>query len=388
MKAFDIARKSFKEHLRSKLILLLTLAMGPFFIFVYFLITQSSTPSYTLLLLNTDRGVQIGNAEINHGNQLLKFFTQQRPDTFPYPFLVRKVRNAQEGLLLLNEKKADALLTIPATFSRELEARKNKDSLALPQLEITGDLLSVKYLVSAIWANEFTTAYTVKATNGSRLFTVKETALGTSGSVTEFDLLVPGLLIISVIMLMFTASIAFVSEVENKTILRLKLSGVSALDYLAGTGSIQVLIGLLSVAFTLFTAIGLGFRQEGSWLVLFVIAGFTSLSIIAFSLLIAAVTKSASEVLVVGNFPMFLFMFFTGAAFPLKSDSLFSIAGYPVTFQSLLSPTHAISALNKTLIMKMDAASVLPEMTALLLLTLVYFFAGAVLFKRRHLKQV
>ena len=42
-----------------------------------------------------------------------------------------------------------------------------------------------------------------------------ETALGSSGSVDDFNLIVPGILIISIIMLMFTASIAFVAEVEH-----------------------------------------------------------------------------------------------------------------------------------------------------------------------------
>ena len=104
-------------------------------------------------------------------------------------------------------------------------------------------------------------------------------------------------------------------------------------------------------------------------MIMIVVAAITSLSIIAFSLIIAALTKSANEVLVVGNFPMFLFMFFTGAAFPLKSQPLFSIAGYPVSLQGFMSPSHAISALNKTLIMDMDISDIIPEITAILILT-------------------
>jgi ABC-type multidrug transport system permease subunit len=91
-------------------------------------------------------------------------------------------------------------------------------------------------------------------------------------------------------------------------------------------------------------------------------------------------------VLVVGNFPMFLFMFFTGAAFPLNSDPLFTIAGYPVNIQGLMTPTHAISALNKTLIMDMDVLSIIPEIISILMLTVIYFLIGGAIFKRRHLK--
>jgi len=137
---------------------------------------------------------------------------------------------------------------------------------------------------------------------------------------------------------------------------------------------------------TLLTAILLGFKYDGSLMIMIVIASLTSLSIIAFSLIIAAITKTANEVLVVGNFPMFLFMFFTGAAFPLKSDALFTLAGYPINIQGLMTPTHAISALNKTLIMNMDISSIFPEIISILVLTMFYFLIGGVIFKLRHLK--
>jgi ABC-type multidrug transport system permease subunit len=185
---------------------------------------------------------------------------------------------------------------------------------------------------------------------------------------------------------MFTASIAFVSEVENKTIMRLKLSKLNALEYLAGISFVQLLVGVTSVLLTLITAIMLGFKYEGSLAIMIIVAGLTSLSIIAFSLIIAAITKSANEVLVVGNFPMFLFMFFTGAAFPLKSEALFTIAGYPVNIQGLMTPTHAISALNKTLIMNMDITSIIPEIISIVVLTILYFLIGGIIFRHRHLR--
>jgi ABC-2 type transport system permease protein len=79
-------------------------------------------------------------------------------------------------------------------------------------------------------------------------------------------------------------------------------------------------------------------------------------------------------------------MFFTGAAFPIKSKALFSIAGYPVTIQGLMTPTHAISALNKTLVMNMNVGNIIPEIIAIGLLTILYFAIGALLFKKRHLR--
>jgi ABC-2 type transport system permease protein len=187
-------------------------------------------------------------------------------------------------------------------------------------------------------------------------------------------------------MLMFSATIAIVTEVEHKTIIRLKLSKLTAIEYLSGVSAVQVLIGIISVLLTLLVAVMLGFDFSGSIALLIFIAVLTSISMIAFSLIVAALTKSVNEVLVVGNFPLFLFMFFTGAAFPIKGTALFSLAGYPITLQGLMSPTHAISALNKVLIMRMGLKDILPEMVALTAITIIYFAVGVWAFRRRHMK--
>jgi len=381
-----IILKSLKEQIRSYWILLLSLAMGPFFIFVYYLIVESSKASYDIVFVNNDRGVTLDGKTINYGSHIIDFFSAARPDTFDIPFHTSVAGNIKEGGSLLRDRKADAMIIIPETFSTRL-ADKTEDSRSpgVP-FEITGDLTSINYLISAIWAGELVNEFLLEVTRTQRIAEIKETALGASGHMDDFDMIVPGILILSLIMLMFTASIAFVSEVENKTIMRLKLSRLSAFEFLGGIGIVQSIVGVLSLVLTLITAIALGFEYEGSLFIMLVIATLTSLSIIAFGLIIAAVTKSANEVLIVGNFPMFLFMFFTGAAFPIKSEALFTVAGYPLSAQSLMSPVHAISALNKTLVLNMNFKSILPEIGAILVLTVIYFLAGAVIFNHRHMR--
>lgn len=386
MKVIHIISKSLKEQIRSYWVLLLSLSMGPFFIFVYFLIMETTMPQYTILIANKDKGVIIDEQHVNYGNDLIQFFKRFSTDTTAIPLTVMEVADKKVGTENLKNKKADALIIIDDSFSQSILKRKAADTTSVVNIEFAGDLSNTNYLISAVWANEIVNEFALNATNNKRIVQLKETALGNSGTASSFDILVPGILIVSLIMLMFTASIAFVSEVENKTIIRLKLSKLRVVDFLAGISTVQLLVGIVSVLLTLLTAIMLGFKYEGSLLMMIFIAGLTSLSIIAFSLIIAALTKTAGEVLVVGNFPMFLFMFFTGAAFPLKSDALFTIAGYPVNIQGLMTPTHAISALNKTLIMNMDFSSIIPELISIIVLTIIYFVIGGMMFKQRHLK--
>lgn len=386
MKLLSLASKSLKEQIRSYWVLLLSLSMGPFFIFVYFLIIESSEPRYKVLVVNNDAGTLTDGQQINHGNELIAFFNSFGTDTVDVPFTVKAATVKTAGIEILKNKKADAMIIIDGSFSHALENRKSNDSTIIPKVEFVGDLTNVNYLISAVWANEILNEYVMLATNNSRVVEVKETALGKSAVVSNFDMIVPGLIIISLIMLMFTASIAFVSEVENKTIMRLRLSKLNTFGFLGGIGIVQLMVGILSAVLTLLTAILLGFQYSGSLAILIIVASLTSLSIIAFSLIIAALTKSAGEVLVVGNFPMFLFMFFSGAAFPLNSEALFTIASYPVNIQGLMTPTHAVSALNKTLILDMGLSAVIPEIIFILVLTILYFVAGGIIFRKRHLK--
>ncbi len=386
MKTLNIISKSLKEQMRSYWVLLLTLSMGPFFIFVYFLIMESSEPQYTILIVNQDKDVLLNEQTLNHGNNLIAYFRAFETDTFVLPLTINELSDKTIGIEKLKNKKADALIFIDKDFSQSIQARKMGDSTAIVNIEFIGDLSNTNYLISAVWANEIVNEYALQASNNTRIVHLKETALGISATASNFDMIVPGILIVSLIMLMFTASIAFVSEVENKTIMRLKLSKLNVFEFLAGISAVQLLVGIASVLLTLITAILLGFKYEGSIMILILVASLTSLSIIAFSLIIAAITKTANEVLVVGNFPMFLFMFFTGAAFPLKSDAWFTISDYPINLQGLMTPTHAISALNKTLILSMDISSIIPEITAIVVLSLLYFLIGGIIFKQRHLK--
>lgn len=387
MKAVSIAAKSLKEQVRSFWILLLTLMMGTFFIFVYYLITESTMPHYELIIINKDKGIENESGAVNLGEQLLDYFEESSKESGFAPFSISISGSREESVGRLKSKEAEALIIIDDEFTIRLSQRMKERDAPVAGIEFIGDLTSTNYLLSAVWAGEIINGFISEYAGENSYIKVTETPLGVSGIISEFDLVVPGILIVSLIMLMFTASIAFVAEVENRTMLRLRMSEMKAYEFLSGITAVQLLVGIISMLLTLLTAVMLGFSFTGSIWALIIISALTSLSIIAFSLIIAAFTKTANEVLVVGNFPMFLFMFFTGAAFPLKAEPIFFLAGYPVSVQGLMTPTHAISALNKTLVMDMGLSAVMTEISSILILTVIYFLAGAFIFRRRHLKN-
>jgi ABC-2 type transport system permease protein len=386
MKLLSLIVKNLKEQYRSFWILLLTLSMGPFFMSVYYLIIESSKPHYDVVIINNYIGYLTDSVLINKGDEYISFFSSSLKDSVNMPFSIRKISSKADAIIALKNKKSDALIILPENFSKQLLELRMADSTQKAEIQFYGDLTNVSYLLSALWANESLDSYIKETTGTGDFIKVSETGIGFSSNISDFDLVVPGILIVSVIMLMFTATVAFVSEVENKTILRLKLSRLTTFEFIAGITVVQLIVGIVSILLTLITADILGFEFRGSSAVFILIAVLTSLSLIAFSLIIAAFTKTTNEVLIVGNFPLFLFMFFTGAAFPFRSDGLFTLFGYPVSFQGLMSPTHAISALNKIIIMQMKFADIIPEIVSLIILTLLYFFIGMILFQKRHMK--
>ncbi len=168
---------------------------------------------------------------VNHGNELIDYYNIPKEDFSTIPFTVVKTDDRIKSIDKLKNKDADALIIIDGSFSQLLEKQKQKGDSIAPSIEFIGDLTNTNYLISAVWANEILNEFIFQTTNSKRLVEVKETPLGMSASINDFDMIVPGILIISLIMLMFTASIAFVSEVENKTIIRLKLSKLPLLNF-------------------------------------------------------------------------------------------------------------------------------------------------------------
>jgi lipopolysaccharide export LptBFGC system permease protein LptF len=51
-----------------------------------------------------------------------------------------------------------------------------------------------------------------------------------------------------------------------------------------------------------------------------------------------------------------------------------------------MSPSHSIPALNKVMIMNMGFADIIPEIIALIVITIIYFIIGVWAFQRRHMK--
>lgn len=379
MKILAIFIKSIKEQVRQFWLVLLTILMAPFFVGIYYLMWESTQLSLNVAVVNHD----IATEGISHGDSFYKWATDHQPDSIPIHF--HTVNSTEAALKELENKKAETILIIPGSFSEKILELRSGSAVRVP-FELSGDLSDPNYMLASIWAHEMIISYIQEAAGVELFYEFTETPAGLSGSLKEFDLYVPGLLILSIIMLMLTAAIAFVRESEHQTITRLKLAQVSQTKIITGITIVQVLIGLISILATLFLAGALGFDFKGSWGLFLLISILVCLSIIGFSLILAAITKTVNQILIVGNFPLFLFMFFTGVMMPIHGPTLFKMFGYDFTLPGLMSPYHAVHAIQKVSNYGAGFQDIWPELIALTGLTILYFLIGAVLFKEKHLK--
>ena len=386
MKWYSVFIKSLKEQVRDYWILLIVILLAPFFIFVYFLMLESENPQYDIILVNKDKGISFAQHQVNLGDSLVTYLgkVSQKYDELVLRF--HQEYNRDQAIIRLNDGKGDAALIIPENFTISLFADQIKGSDP-SAFELIGNVTDMQYIIGAVLTEELFNSFLVETTGFKMPVKFIETKLGYSGERSVFELYVPGMLVLAIIMMMFSASAAIVREPEIQTLKRLKLSHLSALEFLTGISLVQIIVAAISLLLALFTAIELGYKIiPGTLWFLILIAFLTSLSIISFSLLFAAFCRSIKDVAIIATFPMLIFMFFTGAAMPMKGGTLFTIGNFEFTMAGILSPTHSINALNKVLLLGLPPANTIPDITSLVILTIVYFVLGVWAFNRRHMR--
>ena len=384
MRWYAVFAKSIREQIREYWILVLTILMAPLFIAIYYLMAETEDPQYDVILVNLDSESDLGSSPLCLGDSIVSYghVLSGLEDMFNISVL----HNREAAVEMLRNRKADVVVVLPEDLSASVAASGTSLTRAA-EIELVGDVTHMEYIVGAIWSEELINNYVLEVADIRLPVRWKETALGFSGTRSYFELYLPGLLILSIIMIIFSASAAMVRESEARTLERIRISKLTTLELLGGISLVQMLVALLSLLLAVLTALALGYKLiPGTLGFLLFISILTALSMISFSLLVAAMCRSVKEVAIIGTFPLFLLMFFTGAAFPVSGGRLFQIGSHQVMLNDLLSPKFAVEALNKVLIRGLEVKDPLPEMIAIVLLTLLYFITGTWAFRRRHMR--
>jgi ABC-2 type transport system permease protein len=375
MKIIAVIKKALIMQLRDYWVLILTIASAPFFIFIYYAMTSGGSTTYSVNLFYAD----------NQDTALYKTKLLNELNAVVYsnnqPSLKVVVTDDPLGSKkLIKDRNTDILLIIPEGFADSLISGRP------PHFIAQGEASNPKYSLALIFSITAIENLSKQYAQAKPLYTFDEKFMGNSSAKSEFDIYAPGILIFSIIMILLTASLGIVRDIEDKTMLRLKLTRMTSFDYLFGNTFVQLIIGCISFVFTLWSAQMLGFTSQGSMFLAFLVCILSVLSIIAISLILVAFCKNTTSVLVLGNFPLFILMFFTGSMFPLPRHQLFTFAGHSIAFNDILPPTHSVIALNKIFTYGVNLSDISYELTMLFVLTIIYYALGVILFRKMHMK--
>ncbi|MCJ7716467.1 MAG: ABC transporter permease, partial [Anaerolineales bacterium] len=363
---------------RDSVTLGLSLVIGPFFVLLYWLMIPSGSTMYGVMVQNLDAGPR--------GKEAITLL-----ETLAYPsgdslLDVIPVDNQQRAEDLLKDRDAEVLLIIPENFSDTLQAAAEGIIQNPAEVTLVGDLTNPYYAVGAVMAGSVIDEYVQAQIGEVRPIQYSEIALGDSAGRSEFDLYIPGILIVSVVMLVFIVSMTITYEVEAGTLRRLQMTSMKASELLIGISLPTILLGIVSLLLTLVVAIALGFNSQGSIWAVMLIGGVTAIAVVGIGLIVAAFSTSVSQAFIIANFPLIFFMFFSGAVYPIPRIILFQIAGINISLYDVLPPTHAVMALNKILTLGSGLPDVLYELVSLIVLSLLYFLLGIWLFQIRQLR--
>jgi ABC-2 type transport system permease protein len=386
MRIVAFLEKTFLENLREWKILILTLAFAPCFVYLMYGYFGAAAPAYNLIVANRDVAGAGSNAAQDGARGLVRAWREARhPDGKPV-FRVTEVRDLSAARAQVRNRDADLLVEIPAGFSRGLAEFRRLAGGAPARLVNTVDEKNTRGSMAMAYADYIAYTYAAKVSAAALPLEVAVRPLGGARPLRDFDLYVPALLVLAIIMVLFTAAASLVKEVDKGTMTRIMLSRLGTWELLAAVSINQVLIGAAALALAYGAALTCGFRSEGSAPLLLAVGVLTTLSVVAISVLTAAFLASIFELLTVGVFPFFVLMFFSECMFPLPKIRMLEIAGNTLYANDVLPTSLCVRAFNKILNFGAGPAEVSFELGGIVVLTVAYFALGTWLFRRRHMR--
>ena len=387
MRLLTLFKKTMIENFRDWKILILILTFAPFFVFLMYFYIGYTTETFKVIFINNDQGVKATDRDaFNAGQALISEMAEATYENGTNILVVDKEEEMAKAQKRLEDKSVDLVVEIPKDFSRTLMDFKEGRRPTPVVVKTYGDPANTKYIMAAAWCDSITYHYAASLTGQESPLELKAESISRTKSLNDFTLYVPALLALALMMLMFSAAATIIREKDKGTIIRLRISNMTTFEWLSAVSFTQIIIGLLAMGLTYLTAVSLGYQSSGSLVAVMVVGILSSLSIIAISLVVAALLRSVFDLMTIGCFPFFILMFFSGGMFPIPPLQLFVVGDRSININDILPTTHSITALGKILNYDSGLGDLVFEIGAIVILSFVYFAAGVWLFTKRHMR--
>ena len=376
MKALSVARKTllelWREPLLLGLLLLFPVALVGFY-YVAFGETEGGLATYlSLLVLNEDEGLV--------GDELIEVLRTTEWDGEPV-FDLTPISEPRAAEIALRERKVALLLVIPPDFSAALVAGASPAELSL-----AGDPNSDTFIFAQSFLSGLLREFVHMTEDWQEIPPINYEFLPGTGTMSDFDFGVGGIIIFGVMFLMISTATVMVRENVTGTLRRLQLTGIGAGVLLLGVTLSQMAAAAVQVPITFGAAAAMGFQNNGSLLLAMLIALLVALSAVGVGLIVACFARNDGEATNLASVALVPMVFLSGALFPMPAVPLFSVGGQTVELCDLLPATHAAEAMRRVLIFGEGAEAIAYELVMMTVLSLVLFAIGVVLYQRLKLQ--
>lgn len=379
MRTFHFFYKTFLENIREWKILIMVLVFAPFFVFLMWGYFAAAEPLYNVIIVNQDRGAtdKVSEALIETWQKAAN------PDGTPV-FHLETETDLAAATGKIESRAADLLVEIPKGFGAALTASTSASNAPVPKIINRSDPANIRGVTAMAFSDYLAFSFAFGITGTKPPLDVAAVAVGKQEALSEFDLFVPALLVLGLIMVLFTTGATLIREVEKGTMTRLVMSKLTSAEMMAAVSVNQVIIGLFALALSLLAAYSIGYRPAGSVLALLPVAALCTLGVIGIGVLSAAFLKTIFELLTVGVFPFFILMFFSECMFPLPKIRVAEFFGHALYANDILPTAPAVRAFNQILNHNASLADVTFELLIMAMLTAFYFGLGLFFFNRRR----
>jgi ABC-2 type transport system permease protein len=368
MKLFAVARKSLIELLREPLLLGMVLITPLAFLLLDgFAYQTPHLRTHTLLVtVNTPAG----NAAVDF-LRLLAY-----PDGRPI-FKLEAGGDRSAAEKALRDRTATVLLIIDPGGAGEPLA-----------YTIHGDPLFLDYLDAAAILDSRLSQYLNDQNGIHPPVRVVENPIGSAGFLVRTDFIVyaPGLLVFGILLLIPQTALLLGREIRTRTIRRLRLSGVSSMEFLAGIGASQLVMAAVQIVLLSAGLIAFGLDPSRALLPVLLASFLVAVSAIGIGLIVGCFVQNDSQAVNLGSSVTMLQVFASGAFFPVPAPALFQLFGHEIAWNDILPATHAMTALQQAILYGARLDQIGFRLAAAAVLSLVFFVIGVLLYQWKVLR--
>jgi ABC-2 type transport system permease protein len=387
MNSFKIARKTLIEYLREPQLFFFILSGPPLLVLLWYMIwipvKDRLGDFLKIQVINRDSGAE-GSALVDM-LRAVEFEGKPALD-------VKLIDGEEQGLISLREAKAGLLLIIPSDFTGALaDARTGKAVNPPAEIEYMGDMASFNYVFAKGFIDPYIRGYIqMQSGLGSPIYGNYEFLPGT-GTSSDFDAAIPGLLVFSLLFLIISSASSLVQEEMHHTLARFRLARVGGFELVTGVSLAQMVLAVLEVAAGFGVAVALGYGrgtdllQPARILLLLGVAVLFAVPVVGLGMITAAFSRNDGDAASLGSIILVPMVFLSGILFPMPAVPLFSIAGRVVGLYDLFPSTLASEAIRKAVTLG-DLPSLAFPVAGLLLQTVIIVWIGAALYQKRKLR--